>query len=761
LMYKLRNSIHSNNYLETERIGTRLLTNQMKNLNAMKVQFSKSQSSKSEQSKSTELESDTEDNQVNDNERIRLRKKNKSIYEKRILDVSTLEKDLQKNLIDLDSLIKGASDTKTSKTATTSTTTVAESSSHLRDLIAFGATLHLYPYHSIYSNSRTSNGTSEQVPLYYQLLDQASKYLALEDAVQSRDAEQIANVVCYKDRPKETASTASTASSATQSITRVKLPGTIAIESMFRYIFASILPKILEESIHHGSISHALSQHKQLQQNQQANAMKETEEEEEEDQEYSRTTLFDSNFIISENDNDGVLHHRSTADTVRHCERIIYCNNNNNNSNSNNNSNYNMSIPTTFHSILTVTKSMLKIRNAVKRALPQTPETLVNTSSSPRSPRSPILSRSPNLSRSPRSPSSPLQNNTKRYNLTFATSERKALYRIAEQSIDSARNILKNGGVNRKIRAFVQAEIRAANEIVTIGSCISSLSNVLLARGNRKDKIGKDKFKSMTAPERPFSTTTSTTSTSSTINSTTKQVQKGWMLKSRLNDISETLKQKKVSDIFLTNLMYASEILLKVRECVEQSEITAASMNYDSLFQSQTTLTKSSKPRRSSIAMETDEFNNDIQLKKISTVFYQKMQRSKNQLILYLCSPEIDEALSNARARELVTSSVVALRQAARDVRARGTSDAIVALASAVERGKRHGLDLHSSPRVQAYFARDNRLLVEVTSVLNVLRNGIQQSSQKKMKDGIERAERIGLSDTCVEVQTAKSLIMR
>ena len=216
-----------------------------------------------------------------------------------------------------------------------------------------------------------------------------------------------------------------------------------------------------------------------------------------------------------------------------------------------------------------------------------------------------------------------------------------------------------------------------------------------------------------------------------------------------------------MSDIFLTNLMYASEILLKVRECVEQSEITAASMNYDSLFLSQTTLTKSSKPRRSSIAMETDEFNNDIQLKKISTVFYQKMQRSKNQLILYLCSPEIDEALSNARARELVTSSVVALRQAARDVRARGTSDAIVALASAVERGRRHGLDLHSSPRVQAYFARDNRLLVEVTSVLNVLRNGIQQSSQKKMKDGIERAERIGLSDTCVEVQTAKSLIMR
>ena len=87
-----------------------------------------------------------------------------------------------------------------------------------------------------------------------------------------------------------------------------------------------------------------------------------------------------------------------------------------------------------------------------------------------------------------------------------------------------------------------------------------------------------------------------------------------------------------------------------------------------------------------------------------------------------------------------------------------GTSDAIVALTSAVERGRRHGLALHESPRVVAHFQRCERLLREIVSIVELLRQGLRQGltnqNRRVLKAGIEKAGKIGLS--CSEVKEAK-----
>ena len=83
-----------------------------------------------------------------------------------------------------------------------------------------------------------------------------------------------------------------------------------------------------------------------------------------------------------------------------------------------------------------------------------------------------------------------------------------------------------------------------------------------------------------------------------------------------------------------------------------------------------------------------------------------------------------------------------------------GTSDAIVALTSAVERGRRHGLALHESPRVVAHFQRCERLLREIVSIVELLRQGLTNQNRRILKAGIEKAGKIGLS--CSEVKEAK-----
>jgi hypothetical protein len=83
-----------------------------------------------------------------------------------------------------------------------------------------------------------------------------------------------------------------------------------------------------------------------------------------------------------------------------------------------------------------------------------------------------------------------------------------------------------------------------------------------------------------------------------------------------------------------------------------------------------------------------------------------------------------------------------------------GTSDAIVALTSAVERGRRHGLALHESPRVVAHFQRCERLLREIVGIVELLRQGLTNQNRRILKAGIEKAGKIGLS--CSEVKEAK-----
>ena len=378
---------------------------------------------------------------------------------------------------------------------------------------------------------------------------------------------------------------------------------------------------------------------------------------------------------------------------------------------------------------------MLALRKTLKLALPSTPE------NSPNSPNSAgkVGEEVPGTARY-------MYHSPVRYRLTFATSDRTSLYRAAEHAVEHARYILSEATVGRKIRAFVQAEIRAASDIIVVGRCISTLSHTLLARPGKH-------FRSENASDDLLTqTNTSVAATTSPSSAATYSTQP-WMLRRRLEEVKEIIKQRKVQDIFLQRLIRAAEIVLEVRECVERSE-NVASLNGMEALLSDTTF-GTSKSRRSSLATTLQETTNDARLKSTATKFHVATEGAP--LIRYLCSTEVDEALSNARARELVTSSIKELRRSARDVRAKGSSEAVVALASAVERGRRHGLHQHDSPRVRAHFNRCESLLSGVKSTLELLRQGVQRQNQRDMREGLEKAYKMGLSDNCVEIQAAKS----
>jgi hypothetical protein len=74
------------------------------------------------------------------------------------------------------------------------------------------------------------------------------------------------------------------------------------------------------------------------------------------------------------------------------------------------------------------------------------------------------------------------------------------------------------------------------------------------------------------------------------------------------------------------------------------------------------------RPRRTSMQLESKETSNNDRLKELSTDF--DRCTADVPLIRYLCSTEIDQALSEARSRTLVTGSIEELRRAARVLRA-------------------------------------------------------------------------------------------
>jgi len=208
-------------------------------------------------------------------------------------------------------------------------------------------------------------------------------------------------------------------------------------------------------------------------------------------------------------------------------------------------------------------------------------------------------------------------------------------------------------------------------------------------------------------------------------------------------------KRNKVTDEFLDVLVAGGVFILELRECVVKSRDGASAFSFEAL-------SDRTRKRRSSTVALSEEVDNDGKLKEIATRFHAATERAP--LVRYLCSSEIEEALSDARTREMVASSIEELRRAARELRQNGTTESVVVLASAVERGRRHGLDRHESPRVVAHFTRCERLLVDSTSTLEILRRGIRRRNRSDMKEGIERASRIGLK--CTEVEVARKKLM-
>jgi hypothetical protein len=144
-------------------------------------------------------------------------------------------------------------------------------------------------------------------------LIQAQHYVALDNADKTRDAETIANAMLsctqYLSPPTNTSPNRLPKRVGNRVGKQVgKQVGTAALVRLLETLESVTLPRVLEDSIHHGSISHALSEHKQQQQDRKGPERV--------------VQMFDSHAIACEEDVDHVLLHKSTSATLQQCERI-------------------------------------------------------------------------------------------------------------------------------------------------------------------------------------------------------------------------------------------------------------------------------------------------------------------------------------------------------------------------------------------------------------------------------------------------------
>lgn len=343
------------------------------------------------------------------------------------------------------------------------------------------------------------------------------------------------------------------------------------------------------------------------------------------------------------------------------------------------------------------------------------------------------------------------------FKLQFATSDRKNQYHTVEQCIDEALIFLKSqhvcDNVPHKTRATMLAELHAAQEVLFVGRAVSNLATMLLRKRRSTKTLESNLAHDQMTPWAELRN-----------------------LKRALQEVENSLlKQNSTSEVdpFLHRLIEVSHVMLALRNCVTQ----ASGVDFG-VEGSQQRRYKAGSSRVE--AEHSSASRNDLEIESLAAKFVELVANCP--LIGYLCSNEVEEAVSAVRERRSIALAVEHLRNASRAIRSdygyehkllnfgedrkdratgikmeRGGGEALVALQAAVSRARRMRLDIHRNPRVVAHFTRSAHLLSEVTAVMDALRRGIKRQDQRELRLALQKAQRLGF--VCVEVHAARAFL--